>query len=273
MELRVIVYDEPGVKFCKPLPNDWHLPGIGLRDQLRAEGFDVYAEDEVQPNPWNDIAIYFDALLRPQHPIMHKRSVYISLEPPVVNPRFYERIDGWPYTRILTCSRKHCGGNRHWIPFPVPRYPKEVEFNRMGPTNDLRMVERDRKRSDQLVAITSNKRFDRPGELYSARIAVYFGLGKQLDLYGRGWANHPITDVVNYKGECEHNYETYLQYNKAIVIENQYVEGYASEKYWTPLQAQCQIHHIGWIPDYGLSDCDHYGWPKHIVQHVKEVLK
>ena len=53
-----------------------------------------------------------------------------------------------------------------------------------------------------------------------------------------------------------------------------YIEGYASEKYWTPLQAGCQLEHrIGWTPDYKLSDCDEPGWAKQVVEHVKEVSK
>lgn len=260
--MNIIIYEEPGIVYGQPLPNDWHLPGVELKRRLESEGYQVFGEHETTPDPDKDIAVYYDTLLRPQHPKLHKKSVYISLEPPVVNPRFYERIDGWPYTRILTFSRRHCGGNRRWIPFPVTTY----NFN----TANSSMHEFSRNIT-QICAITSNKRFDREGELYSVRMALYIALGKQLDLYGRGWQGHPITALVNYRGECEHNYKTYSGYKTAISIENQWVYGYASEKYWTPLQAGCEIQRIGWRPDYEISECNQYGWSECVVKHIHDV--
>ncbi len=258
-DLRVIVYDEPGITFCEPLPNDWHLTGFALRDRLQSRGLEVFGEHETTADPEKDVAIYYDALLRPQHPPMHKKSLFISLEPPVVNPRFYDRIDGWLYNRILTFSRKHCNDrNIYWVPFPTVRYAsvKTDKINR-------------------ICAISTNHRqFDgHHEELYSTRRRIYQALGKQLDLYGRLWQHDPeISHLVNYKGPCGSNYKTFCKYKVALSIENQYLEGYCSEKYWTPLQAGCELQRIGWNPDYTLSDCDEKGWSEIITGHVKAIL-
>lgn len=256
--LRVIVYDSPGVEFGKPMRNDWHLTTWGYKAALESEGFRVFGENETTPDPGKDIAIYFDALLRPDHPPKHDKSLYISLEPPVVNPRFYERIAGWPYTRILTMSRQHCVNSRiHWIPFPAVRYEPVT-----GP------------KVDRLCAVSTNHTHfqGRPGEMYSIRRAVYIALGKRLDLYGRGWERDPaIPHAVNYRGPCGSNYATFSRYKTALSIENQYLEGYCSEKYWTPLQAGCELQRIGWNPDYQLTDCDQAAWGKYIAGHVREI--
>lgn len=253
--VNVTIYEEPGVTWCAPMQNQWHLPALGLKAALEAEGFQVFGEHETVPNPDKDIAIYLDAMLRPEHPPMHKKSIYISLEPPVVNPRFYERITGWPYTKILTFSRQHCVNNRiQWIPFPAVRYETIRET-----------------KIDRICAISSNHTHfqGRQGEMYSVRRGIYNALGKQLDLYGRGWERDPvIPHVVNYLGPCDNNFVTFSKYKTALSIENCYLEGYASEKYWTPLQAGCELQRMGWTPDYTLADCDQDAWGKIISGHV-----
>lgn len=257
--MRVIVYPYPGQTFLQPLPNDWHTPGFALKIELVTEGFEVYGEHETTAYPDEDIAIYFDALLRESHPPMHKKSIYICQEPPVIYPRFYDRIKGWPYTRILTFSRKHCGGNIRYLPYPVP---------------DYKYVQQGSGKRQDLVAIAANKWSNHPDQLYGVRNNLYYALGSQLDLYGHGWESEPtMLSRVNYKGACKSNYETYLNYKTAISIENQYLEGYASEKYWTPLQAGCKLMRIGWEPDYGFADCSDYGWAEQVAKHVKEVAK
>lgn len=258
MDKKIVVYDEPGIKFCEPLPNDWHLSGLELKRRLIDAGFEVKGEYETKPDPINDIAIYFDTLMRPQHPVLHKRSLYISLEPPVVGnqQRFYERINGWPYTRMLTFSRAHVDGKRvFWSPYPAVRYENK-EVDRTG---------------GDMVAITANKTSGHPEELYTARREIYRAMGKRLHLYGKGWGTDPICNFVDYRGACVHNFNTFCEYKHAISIENQYLEGYCSEKYWTPLQAGCELIRIGWKADYSLDDCDEVGWSMRIVEHVKEV--
>ena len=294
--MRVIVYEEPGVKWGEPLPNDWHLAGLELKRQLIEAGFDVFGEHECVPDPDQDIALYFDTLMRPQgHPVMHKRSIYISLEPPVVGnqQRFYDRINGWPYTRILTFSKAHVDDKRvFYSPFPNVRYerkfPTKIVFNptkiniddlrqntpgsiiRVDDVKAFNTIAIDERTGD-MVAITANKTSGHPAELYSARREVYRAMGKKLHLYGHGWRTDPICNFVDYRGPCEHIFPVFQQYKYAISIENQYLEGYCSEKYWTPLQAGCELIRIGWKPDFALSDCDEKGWAKRIVEHVEAI--
>jgi len=101
---------------------------------------------------------------------------------------------------------------------------------------------------------------------------LYLSLGKQLDLYGKHWSDDAeICKEVNYMGPCESNYDTFKKYKTALSIENCYLEGYASEKYWTPLQADCSLQRIGWIPDYSLQDCDQYAYAKAVTKHIMEI--
>ena len=256
---RVIVYEEPNIRFCEPLPNDWHFSALELKRQLIEAGFDVFGEHETTPDPEHDVAIYLDALLRPQHPPLHKKSLYISLEPPVVNARFYERINGWPYTRILTFSRECIDDKRiFYLPYPNVKYERKDNVHVL--------------RTGNMCAITANKRNTHPEELYTARRDIYRALGPKLDLYGKGWAGDPICDHVNYRGPCDHIFDVYQRYKIAISIENQYLEGYASEKYWTPLQAGCELMRIGWKSDYPLADCDSKAWAQGITRHVTEIV-
>lgn len=269
---RIIVYDEPGIRFCEPLLNNWERSGIELKRQLTEAGLDVFAEHEAQGDVEKDIGIYFDALLRHRHPVIHKKSLYISLEPPVINRRFYERISGWPYTRILTFSREHVD-DKHvfYSPYPAVRYTFR-EFVIATETFNPPKIEYTTPEKDKgMVAITANKVSDHPGELYTARRKIYRAMGKKLHLYGNGWRDDPICNFVDYRGTCKHNFDTYCEYKYAISIENMYLDGYASEKYWTPLQAGCELIRIGWKPDYSLDDCDEKGWAKRIVEHVKAI--
>ncbi len=261
MPTRIVVYDEPSIRFCEPLPNDWHRSGIELKRQLTEAGFEVFGEHETIADPKADIAIYFDTLMRPQgHPPLHDRSLYMSLEPPVVGnqQRFYDRINGWPYTRILTFARipgQIYNRKVFWSPYPVVRYERK-ETDRRG----------------DMVAITANKTSGHPAELYTARREIYRAMGRRLHLYGKGWETDPVRNFVDYRGPCDHIFPVYEQYKYAISIENQWIEGYASEKYWTPLQAGCELIRVGWKPDYTLDDCDEIGWSKRIVGHVLGII-
>jgi len=257
---KVVVYEEPGIRWCQPLDNDWHLPALELRRQAAEQGIDLIGEEEAGQNP-PDCAVYLDALLRPQHPPLAKTSLYISIEPVVVGAqeRFYNRILGWPYTRILTHSRKHVDEKKtFYSPVPVPAYPLVTEKSAA---------------TSQICAITANKQSAHPRQLYSARKDIYRSIGKQLDLWGALWDGDPITREVNYRGRCKHNYETYKMYTQATCIENVWSEGFASEKYWTPLRAGCTFAvHVGWKPDYSFEDTN-AAWAAGIVRHLRELIQ
>jgi len=78
--------------------------------------------------------------------------------------------------------------------------------------------------------------------LYRQRIKLleYFGSKKEIDLYGRNWANHyfegPIFD--SYKGEIDDKITTLKNYKFSICIENQgEIDGYLSEKIFDCFEA------------------------------------
>ena len=62
-----------------------------------------------------------------------------------------------------------------------------------------------------------------------------------------------------------------MGYRAATSIENQWLEGYASEKYWTPLEAGCEIQRIGWRPDYEIRECNQHGWAECVAKHIYDV--
>jgi len=251
---RVIIYPEPGETWCAPMINQWEQPGLILRDKLIAAGYEPIPDHDLKEKPRpNDLAIYFDSLLRPSNVFLHKRSLYISLEPPCVNPRFYDRIRDFPFSRVLTFHRELCDNKRiFYSPFPVTKY--EMPKQRPPIVGDI-------------CAITANKKSDHPNEMYTVRREVYRALGSYIDVYGKGW---PDT-MSNYKGPVDNIFDTFLRYKYCIVIENQYVFGYTSEKYFTPIQAGCEpLIHIGWKPDYTLDDANE-GWASGIVKHLQAI--
>ena len=251
--MRVIIYPEPGEEWIAPMRNQWEQSGVELTRKLKEAGYEVIPDHDLKEKPRpNDLAIYFDAMLREENVYLHKRSLYVSLEPPCVNPRFYDRIKDLPFDRVLTFSRPHCDGKRiHYSPFPITKYDLPDPMP---------------ERTGKICAITANRKNDHPRQMYGVRRELYKALGNDLDLFGMGWTHAD----GNYKGPVKNIFDIYLKYDTAIVIENQYIEGYASEKYWTPLQAGCRLIHIGWVPDYDLHAASD-GYSDGVVKHLQEI--
>lgn len=252
----VVIYPEPGYEgeslFLRPAPNNWQKGNAEVMRRLKQEGYTV----KVWPcevDTQNDIGLAFD------HPVYDCKipdtALCVSLEPPVVRPRFFQRIHGWPYKRIITCHKPFVDDKYiFYSPFPTMPYD--------GPLAE--------KKTGKLVAISSgNKKFGTPGEMYTTRRNVYMGFGKHLDLYGWGWESDPeVRDACNYLGQVENKIKILSQYETAIVIENQVVPGYTSEKYWDCLQAGTKMVYIGSYPDYGIEEALPEAWANRIVSHL-----
>jgi len=257
----VVVFPEDGMNLrSKADPNNWHIITEELERQIEAKGWKMHCfPDEVagvDPKDRNTLAIYNGISSQYQPPII-ERSLLVVNEPPIVKPRLYERLHGWPVRRVLTFVRKLVDNDRiFYNPFCVPSY-----------TKDLSHIKRDK----YACAITSNKSF--PGGEYETRRNLYLKMGKKLHLYGYGWErDEEIMATVDYRGTCEDKIAKLAEYHCSIVIENQVIEGYCSEKYWHCRQAgTIPMPWIGWSPDYSLNDCTEESWARSIVAHLEAI--
>jgi hypothetical protein len=171
-------------------------------------------------------------------------------------------LHGWPYKRILTCSRPYADGKKvFWAPFPA--------IWNTGPVAKVR----DRYR----VAISSGNKnvtlppelYNHPEAMYSRRRQIYLAYGKHIDLYGWGWETDPeVMNATNYMGPVDNKVFTLSKYHIATVIENQVIDGYTTEKYWDAKQAGCVMDYTGSVPDYPLEDAIAPAWAKRIVEHL-----
>ena len=263
--MRVVIFPEPGQqgKFWDALPNDWHLAHHQLRDELEQLGFTI----GVWPcdvDKTHDVGLCFDF---PRYPCdIPGRAVCVTLEPPVVHPRQYDKINGLPFQRVVTFAREFCDDQRvFWEPYPLIKYEGNLSEQR-----------------DKYICAVSGGAKDFPSvnikgrifeSLYNARRLAYLSMGKDLDLYGVGWENdHEMLNAVNYKGAIENKIKTMSQYKHAIVFENCTCEGYASEKQHDAHQAGVIPITRGWTPDYPWEYAYSQAWAKRIAQHVKAII-
>lgn len=251
----VVIYPEPGYegdRFTAPAPNNWHVGNIELLRALKeAEWSTKVWPCEVDVG--SDIGLAFD------HPTYDCKipdtAMCVNLEPPIIRPRFFTRLHGWPYKRILTCCRPFVDGKKvFWSAFPVFKYDGYLAKERTG----------------QLCAISGGgKTFTLPGEMYTTRRNVYKAFGKLLDLYGWGWEkDQEIMDTCNYMGRVENKVYTLSMYDMAIVIENQVIPGFTSEKYWDCKQAGPEMLYVGSKPDYPIEEAFPAAWTARIVEHL-----
>lgn len=264
----VVIYPEPGYlgdNFTAPAQNSWHLPNIEIMRQLKEAGYAV----KVWPcevDTQKDVGLAFD------HPTydckMPDTSMCVNLEPPVIRPRFFSRLHGWPYKRILSCSRPYCNEKKVcWNPFPATKYEGPVAKHRIGDPEGI-----------SRVAITSgNKKvtlvdalYNHPEAMYEKRRQIYLAYGKNIALWGWGWHNDPeIMEKTTYMGPTENKVLTLSKYRIATVIENQVIPGFTSEKFWDAYQAGCMLDYTGSWPDYRLEDALPTAWAERIVEHLK----
>lgn len=251
----VVIYPEPGYQgeaFTSPAKNNWHVGNLAVYKKLQEEGWTV----KVWPcevDTTGDIGLAFD------HPTYDCKipdtAMCVNLEPPVIRPRFFARIHGWPYKKILSCSRPYCDDKKiFWSAFPAMRYEGHLAKTRTG----------------WRCAISSgDKRFDHPEAMYERRRQIYLAYGKHIDLYGWGWQEDvEIMQRTNFKGPCDNKVLTLSHYHIATVIENQVIPGFTSEKYWDAAQAGCMIDYTGSVPDYGIEEAFPPAWAARIVGHL-----
>lgn len=256
MPRNVVIYPEPGYLgdlFTEPAQNNWHIPNREVVGQLRDTGYAV----KVWPC---EVDVKYDIGLAFDHPLydckIPDKAMCVNLEPPVVRPRFFERLHGWPYKRILTCCKPYVDEKKvFWSAFPAVRYEGQLA------------KVRDRWR----CAISSgDKKFDHPDAMYARRRQIYLAYGKHIDLYGWNWQGDPeVMDKTNFMGPTENKVRTLSQYKIATVIENMVIDGFTSEKYWDAVQAGCLVDYTGSVPDYGLEDAFPTAWAGRIVEHLK----
>jgi len=260
---RIIIYPEPGQTpetFLGPLPNNWHLPHVEVVRQLEKAGYEVHIWP-CEVDAKKDIGLAFDF---PRYRcVMPERAVCVMLEPPVVFPRQYERMNGLPFQRILTFALAFCDEKRvFYSPYPVVRYEGSL-----APKRDRYICAVSSGGKDFPIAKVGELMFE---PLYGARRQAYMSMGKNLHLYGWGWENDlEVLKVCSYRGPVENKILTMSRYEMAAVFENVEIVGYASEKYWDAIQAGCRVLHRGWIPDYPMSEAEGPAWAKRIVEHIE----
>lgn len=248
-----------GSAMFNPVPNDWHITTLELKRQVEEKGWSFHPWPEVDfeiKDP--DVLAIYNGIPSSYHPPPIEKSLLIILEPPIVKPRLYERLHGWPVKRVLTFSKEVCDNRRvFYIPFPVPAYNK-----------DLTHIKRDK----YICAISSGgKTF--PGGLYEDRRLAYLGWGKDLDLYGWGWhKDAEIIEKCNYMGPVADKVATLAMYRYAIVFENLVLDGYNSEKFYHCLQANTVPLYRGSKRDIlPLSEVTEVPWCKRIMGHLEAV--
>ena len=261
----VVIYPEPGylgAAFTEPVANNWHLPHKELVGQLKDAGYDVKiwpCEVDTQ----KDVGLAFD------HPIYDCKipdlALCVNLEPPVIRPRFFHRIHGWPYKRILTCARPYADDKKIlWAPFPAVR--------NQTPLAKVRDKYRCAISSGNKNVTLPSDLYNHPDAMYGRRRQIYLAYGKNLDLYGWGWESDPeVMKATNFMGPVADKCFILSQYRIATVIENQVIQGYTTEKYWDAMQAGCVMDYTGSVPDYELEDALPVAWAGRIVEHLKSL--
>jgi len=264
----VVIYPEPGYlgdAFTTPAQNNWHLSNLEIVRQLKEAGCAV----KVWPcevDTGNDIGLAFD------HPTYDCKipdtALCVNLEPPVIRPRFFSRLHGWPYKRILTCCKPYCDDKKvFWHPFPIVGYNGPLSKHRNGEPEGVCRVAISG--GDKKITLP-DALYNHPEAMYERRRQIYLAYGKHIAVWGWGWHNDPeIMKNTAYCGPTDNKIYTLSKYKIATVIENQVIDGFTSEKYWDAHLAGCQLDYCGSWPDYSVEDALPSAWAKGIVDAVK----
>jgi hypothetical protein len=265
---KVIIFPEPGQegrdKFLAKLPNGWERGNHQLLKELTDNGFEV----DVWPcevDKQKDVGLCFDF---PRYPCdIPDRAMCVMLEPPVVHPRQYDKINGLPFKRILSFARDFCDYKRvFWEPYPITQYE--------GPplvAADKYMCAVSGGGKDFASVSIHGRGYE---SLYQSRRHAYLAMGRDLDLYGFGWENDvEMRNSVNYRGPIPgHKVDIMSQYRFAIVFENCPCKGYASEKQYDAHAAGVTPILRGWKPDYPWEYAFTENWVKRVVKHLTAIV-
>lgn len=264
--MRVVIFPEPGYEgeaLWQPCRNDWHLPYLEVKAQLEEKGHEVSSSDYKTVIP-HDVALYCG--MNPASPPPVVPSLCVQLEPPIVpnRARFYERMGGLPFTRILTFVREFCDEKRVFFEV-VPVMPYHGE---LAQVRDLYICAVSGGGKEFPSVTIDGKLYE---SLFAARRLAYMGFGKDLDLYGTGWEKDvEMMNAVNYMGPCENKIKTMSRYKHAIVFENT-LSCYTSEKYWDAIQAGCIPLYRGQFPKFTMEHADYRNWATRIVAHLEAI--
>ena len=266
--MKLIIYPEPGYegwgKFLAEMPNGWEIGNYQLLQELK--------DNELEVDVWpcvvdkqKDAGLCLDF---PKYPCdIPDRTVCVMLEPPVVFPREYIKMNSLPFKRILTFARDFCDDVRvFWEPYPITKYEGTLADKRDGYICAVSG------RGYPFESVTINGRFYE--SFVQRRREAYMSMGRDLDLYGFGWMDDTeMRNAVNYKGTIPGNKIPVMSgYKNAIVFENSYCEGYASEKQYDAQVAGVHPLLRGWRPDYPWEYAYTENWVKRVVKHIMGVL-
>ncbi|SNX52917.1 glycosyltransferase family 10 [Thermoanaerobacterium sp. RBIITD] len=257
-----IFYDKNFYNLCTVEKN----PILLLKEELKSLNYDLITIDNGNLDEAEYI-IFFEVPSKNntyyreciKKKLYHKMILFLW-EPPVVNPKNYDKIIHENFTYIFTW-RDDLVDNKKYFKFYYPQ-PSSVP--------EIVNVQFEKKKFCTLIA--GNKISKVKGELYSERIKAieYFEKNniKSFDLFGRGW-NKPrnrkekifpflVRNFKSYSGETNNKLYTLSQYKFCICYENQSnVQGYVTEKIFDCFFAGCIPVYLGAenINDYIPENC------------------
>ncbi len=256
-----MIFPEPGYEGEKLWDDTIY---IELRAQLEEKGHTV-ASFPCDVDISHDVGLYCGLPLYPCPTTQN--SICVQLEPPVTpfRARFYERMGGLPFNRIITFVKDYVDDKRVFYDcFPIVPYQGEL-----APKRD-KYICAVSGGGKEFPSVTIDGRLYE--SLYPARRLAYMGFGKDLDLYGRGWEKDvEMIQAVNYCGPCENKIKTMSQYKYAIVFEN-CLDVYTSEKYFDAQMAGCIQLYRGQLPQYDINHADYRNWAARIIKHLEAVI-
>lgn len=242
------------------------LPGICLKQKLKENGhsyhtFDCYKEKDIDKIIYFDIPsnskLTFVGLIDIARYVLHKgwkndyfnktindlprnNRVLIIQEPPVVNPKSYNKKFHRYFGKILTWNPDLVDNKKYFdfkYPQPIPDKQYCIPFTQ----------------KKMFTQISGNKKGIGDNELYSERRKVidYFETNNNdFEFYGVGWEKE---NLKTYKGRTDDKLETLSKYKFSFTFENcSGLNGYVTEKIFDCFFA-------GTVPIYwGAEDIENY---------------
>lgn len=232
------------------------MPTIRLKEELNRLGhevhtIDMYSEKDYDLVLFQDIQ-YEDSLLNLHRPEKYakyllkrkwrwdylyqavkqlppERLILQILEPPIIDPKSYDKRYHQYFGKILTWNDSLVDGKKY-VKYCIPQYW----------SGNFCYTEYESKKN--FVIIASNKKSAYQNELYSERRKVIEYFEKKIencdfDLYGFGWKTE---NLKNYKGEVQKKLETLSQYKFCFCFENmKNISGYITEKIFDCFYTGC----------------------------------